>query len=340
MKKSIALLLSAVLLLAVFQLLGQGGISSADRQEVEALRVCVTVPSEFGDKSLNDATKAGVEQIKEEFNIKLSTIECKNENYKQHLMTAAESNDIVIAVGWEFSDLKRVAEEYLNTKFIWVDNVVDAVEGSPNVLCLTYKQDEGAFAAGYIAARLSQTNTIAAVAAEKDSAIVRDFVSTFEQGARYANGGIRFYESYTDSYDDPLKGEECAKELHAKGADVIVQLAGDAGSGVLKAAKSEGFTVMGTDSDLKLAMPQYDSVIACSVKKDVAASVYDTLKEYIASEDWNGGRKLVLGAQDGYVSLAYGDEDSVELVDEATRSDAEQVLKAVASGKLTIESAE
>lgn len=340
MKKIFGLLFAAVLLLAGFQILSDGGISKDNDTEIVELKLCVAVPSEFGDKSFNDSAKEGAERLKEDFDVKLSTVECKNENYKQNLMNAAKENDIVVAVGWEFSDIKQVAEEYPNTKFIWVDNVVDDPATSPNVLCITYKQNEGSFAAGYVAARLSQTNAVGVVGGEEDSSVIRDFVIGFEQGAKYANGGINVYESYTESYDDQAKGEACAKELYAKGADVIFQVAGNAGNGVFKAAKEEGFYAVGADMDQKLSMPEYDSVIACSVKKDVAASVYDTIKEYIESEEWNGGRNLGLGMADGYVSLAYGDEDSVQIVDDITKHDAEQLMKAIISGKIAVDSAQ
>lgn len=339
MKKSLALLLVAVLLLGGFQFLSEGGLSSDESEEVDFLNLCVIVPSEFGDKSFNDSAREGAENLVEDFDVKLSTVECKNEGYKQHLMAAAKENDMVVAVGWEFSELKQVATEYPDTKFIWVDNVVDSVETSPNILCITYKQNEGSFVAGYIAARLSQTNAVGVVGGEEESSVIKDFVKGFEQGAKYANGGIKVYETYANGYEDPASGELCAKELYAKGADVIFQVAGNTGKGVFKAAKEEGFYAIGVDMDQKLSMPEYDSVIACSMMKDVGMSIYDAVKEYIESEEWDGGRNRVLGMEDGYVSVAYGDENSIQIVDDITKSDAEQVMKAIISGKIVVESA-
>lgn len=338
MKKSLALLLVAVLLLGGFQFLSEGGVSSDESEEVDFLNLCVIVPSEFGDKSFNDSARVGAENLVEDFDVKLSTVECKNEGYKQQLMTAAKDNDMVVAVGWEFSEIKQVATEYPDTKFIWVDNVVDGVESCPNILCITYKQNEGSFLVGYVAARLSQTNAVGVVGGEEESSVIKDFVKGFEQGARYANGGIKVYESYANGYEDPASGELCAKELHAQGADVIFQVAGNTGNGVFKAAKAEGFYAIGVDMDQKLSAPEYDSVIACSMMKNVGASIYDTVSEYIENDSWDGGRNRVLGMEDGYISVAYGDENSAQLVDDDTKRAVAEIANDIVSGKITVKS--
>ncbi len=90
----------------------------------------------FGDKSFNDSALEGAERLKEDYGIKLNTIECKNEGYKKNMMNAAEENDFVIPIGWEFSEIKSVAEEYPDTKFIWIELK------AANILCITYKQNE------------------------------------------------------------------------------------------------------------------------------------------------------------------------------------------------------
>ncbi len=105
MKKSLALLLVAALLLGVFALIGCNKPAGTDAQQ---LSVCLIVPYSFGDKSFNDSALEGAERLKEDYGIKLNTIECKNEGYKQNMMNAAEENDFVIPIGWEFSEIKSV----------------------------------------------------------------------------------------------------------------------------------------------------------------------------------------------------------------------------------------
>lgn len=334
MKKSLALLLVAALLLGVFALIGCNKPAGTDAQQ---LSVCLIVPSSFGDKSFNDSALEGAERLKEDYGIKLNTIECKNEGYKQNMMNAAEENDFVIPIGWEFSEIKSVAEEYPDTKFIWIDNVVDGIESSPNILCITYKQNEGAFLAGYIAARMSQTNAIGAVGGD-DSEVINDFMTGYEQGAKYANAGINIYTNYVGDYENPQKGKFCAEKLHQKGADVIFQVAGNTGNGVFQAAKEDGFYAIGVDQDQKISASEYDDVIICSVKKEVGNSIYDTIRAFIEDETWDGGQNRVCGMDEGYISIAYGNSESKQQISEDLKNDVAALAKKIAGGTIVVES--
>ncbi len=335
MKKSLALLLAAALLLAIFALVGCNKDGNADG---ENLSLCVVVPSEFGDKSFNDSAKEGAERLKEDLGVKVSTIECNNENYKQNMMTAAAENDFVVPIGWEFSEIKEVAAENPDVKFIWVDNVVDGIEECPNILCITYEQNEGSFLAGYIAAKMSQTNAVGVVGGE-DSSVINDFIVGYEQGAKYANAGIQVYKTYTGDYESPEKGKLAAEELYAKGADVIFQVAGNSGNGVFRAAKEGGFYAIGVDQDQKISAPEYDDVIICSMKKDIGSTIYDVVKSYIEDEIWNGGTNWLVGMEDGYISIAYGGADSKQMVDDDTKKEVSGLAKKIASGSIKVDTA-
>ncbi len=335
MKKSIALLLAAALLLAFFALVGCNKDGNADG---ENLSLCVVVPSGFGDKSFNDSAKEGAERLQEDLGVKVSTIECKNENYKQNMIAAAAENDFVVPVGWEFSEIKEVAAENPDVKFIWVDNVVDGIEECPNILCITYEQNEGSFLAGYIAAKMSQTNAVGVVGGE-DSGVINDFIVGYEQGAKYANAGIQVYKTYTGDYESPEKGKLAAEELHAKGADVIFQVAGNSGNGVFQAAKEGGFYAIGVDQDQKISAPEYDDVIICSMKKDIGSTIYDAVKSYIEDEIWNGGTNWLVGMEDGYISIAYGGADSKQMVDDDTKKEVSGLAKKIASGSIEVDTA-
>lgn len=96
MKKIISLLLVLTLILSAFTL---AGCSDKSKGEGEELTVCVVVSSAFGDKSFNDSSKEGADKLAKDYGIKVNYIECQEENFKQHMMQAAEESDIVIPVG-------------------------------------------------------------------------------------------------------------------------------------------------------------------------------------------------------------------------------------------------
>lgn len=335
MKKIVSLLLVLTLILSAFSL---AGCSDKSDGEGEGLTVCVVVSSAFGDKSFNDSAKEGADKLKEDYGVTVKTIECQQENFKQRMMEAAEESDVVVPVGWEFYEISDVAKEYPDTKFIWVDNPAEGIEDLPNVLCILYAQNEGSFLAGYIAASMLETGVVGAVGGE-DNDTINDFLIGYKEGAQYANPDIKVVTNYANTYEDPAKGKECALALNSQGADVIFAVAGNTGNGVFAAAKEKGFYVIGVDQDQKLSAPEYDEQIICSMKKEVGTSVYDTVKALIEDDTWDGGRIWTADMATGYVSMAYGDENSTQQVSDDLKKATDDIQNKIVAGEITVSTA-
>ena len=335
MKKSLSLLLVLALILGIFALVGCAG---DDEENADAVSVAVIVSGSFGDLSFNDSAKTGGEAMERNLNLDVEYIECKGENYKQQLMKAAETYDVVIPVGWEFYEITEVAKECPDTKFIWPDNVVDGVETYPNLLCITYAQNEGSFLAGYAASKMSATGVIGAVAGD-ESATIADFLVGYEQGAAYADSSVRVETAYANTFEDEEAGKTCAKSLEAKNADIVFQVAGRAGNGVFQVAKEDGFYAIGVDQDQKLTAKQYDDVILCSVVKEVGKSLYDVVKAYVKNDTWEGGRIWKADMATGYITLAYGDENSAQLISEDLKEELQTLTQKITAGEIEVETA-
>lgn len=118
----------------------------------------------------------------------------------------------------------------------------------------------------------------------EDADTINDFIVGYTQGAEYygtENGKeISVVKNYSNTYDDPAVGKDCAIALNDQGADVIFQIASACGDGVFEAAKEKGFYAIGVDSDQKYIDPE---VIICSMKKEVGSSIYDAVKSYLAA---------------------------------------------------------
>ena len=332
MKKTISLLLDFAMILSAFALTG----CSKDNGEGEELTVSIVVSSAFGDKSFNDSAKEGADKLAQDYGVKIKTIECQEENFKQYMVQAAEESDIVVPVGWQFYEIPEVAKEYPDTKFIWVDNEAEGIADLPNVLCITYAQNEGSFLAGYIAAKMSKSGVVGAVGGEQNTTI-DDFIVGYKQGALYANPDIKVVTNYANTYEDPAKGKECALALHNQGADVIFQIAGNTGNGVFAAAQEAGFYAIGVDQDQKISAPEYDKQIICSMKKEVGLSIYDTIKTFIEEEKWEGARVWTADMATGYVSIAYGNEDSEQQISDAIKSEVEEIAGKIVSGDIVVD---
>ena len=326
MKKFVSMLmiLTMVLSLALFTSCGGG-----DEKE-ESITVAVVVADGLGDRSFYDSAKEGLDKLVEECGVTPKVIECNGENFKQQMMNAAEEADIVVPVGWQFYDIETVAPDYPDTKFIWVDN--ETSKPLENVLCITYAQNEGSFLAGYIAAKTSKTGVVGAVGG-MDNATINDFLVGYKQGAKYANKDIKVVTNYAGDFEDPAQGKECATALHSKGADVIFQVAGNTGSGVIEAAKEGKFYAIGVDSDQKWIEPE---TIICSMKKEVGNSIFDTVKDFVDNGKFEANRTWVADMATGYVQVTYGDKDMPQQVSDELKAEVEGLKDKIVKGEIKV----
>ena len=334
MKKLFALMLTFVLVLSLFAgCAAKAG--SAGESAASDLTVALVVAGTFGDRSFYDSSKAGCDKLAAE-GIQVKTIECKNEYHTQQIYNAADTADVVVLVGWEFYDAETVALEYPTKRFIWIDNPpADRSNPISNMLYITYAQNEGSFLAGYIAAKFSKSGTVGAVGG-KDNATINDFIVGYKQGALYANPDIKVEVIYSNSYDDPAIGKDCALALNEKGADVIFQIASKCGDGVFDAAKEKGFYAIGVDSDQKYIDPE---VIICSMCKEVGDSIYDAVKQYVDKGDDCGlwGTTWIADMATGYVGIGYGEEGSVQQVSDEVKLEVEGLAKMIVDGEIKVD---
>ena len=328
MKKCIALLLTFVMVACLFAGCGEQSAQNGGSD----LTLALVVAGNFGDRSFYDSSNAGVAKLEEE-GVTVKRIECGNEKHTEQIYNAADAADIVVLVGWEFYDVETVATEYPDKKFIWIDNATSAPVA--NILNITYAQNEGSFLAGYIAAKFSKSGTVGAVGG-KDNATINDFIVGYKQGALYANPDVKVEVIYSNSYDDPAIGKDCALTLNEKGADVIFQIASKCGDGVFEAAKEKGFYAIGVDSDQKYIAPE---VIVCSMRKEVGDSIYYAVKEYMAKGDECGlfGTTWVADMATGYVGLAYGEAGSIQQVSAELKVEVEELVRKIISGEIKVD---
>ena len=328
MKKLIAFLLTFVMITCLFAGCGSGGVQGGK----DGLTLALVVAGNFGDRSFYDSSNAGATKLEEE-GVTVKRIECGNEKHTEQIYNAADAADIVVLVGWEFFDVEAVAAEYPDKRFIWIDNATSAPVA--NVLNITYAQNEGSFLAGYVAAKLSETGIIGAMGGQ-DQDTINDFIVGYKQGALYANPDVKVEVIYSNDYDDPAIGKECALTLHEKGADVIFQIASKCGDGVFEAAQEEGFYAIGVDSDQKYIAPE---VIICSMRKEVGESIYHAVKQYMEKGDDCGlfGTTWIADMATGYVGLAYGEEGSVQQVSDELKVEVEVLAKKIVAGEIQVD---
>jgi basic membrane protein A len=206
----------------------------------------------------------------------------------------AERNyDLVIGVGFEqMPVVERVAKDYPNVNFVIIDGVIDL----PNVACLVFKEHQGSYLVGMIAAMKSQTGKIGFIGG-MDIDLIHKFEKGYEEGARAANPNIEVMANYVGvtpaAWNNPGQGKELAIAQIGKGADVIFTAAGNSGLGAFDAAEQAGKGpdgrarrfVIGVDANQNWVKPGF---VLTSMVKRVDNAVYQIVKDKVESK-FQGG---------------------------------------------------
>ena len=256
------------------------------------------------DKSFNEAAFNGATRWAEETGGTFRDIELTSEAQReQALRRFAEAgyNPVVMA-GFAFaSSLETVAADFPDTKFAIIDMVVD----QPNVQSIVYKEQEGSYLVGMMAAMASKTGTVGFVGG-MDIPLIQKFACGYVQGVKAVNPDATVIQNMTGTtpaaWNDPVKGGELTKAQISQGADVVYAAAGSTGLGVLQTAADEGILSIGVDSNQN---PLHPGQVLTSMMKRVDVAVFNA---FTAGADLPNGFN-VLGLAEGGVDYAMDDNN-------------------------------
>jgi basic membrane protein A and related proteins len=284
------------------------------------------------DKSFNEGVAQGAERFKKETEVAVAEFETSNETqFEQALRRFAQrGQDPIIAVGFaQAVALEKVAKEFPNIHFTIIDAVVDL----PNVQSVVFKEQEGSFLVGVLAALASKTGKIGFVGG-MDVPLIRRFQCGFEQGIKYVNPNAELIANMTGTtpaaWNDPGRGAELAKGQFDRGVDVVYAAAGSTGIGVLQAAKDRGKLGIGVDSNQNHLHP---GNMLTSMLKRVDNATYESFKAAQAHQ-WKGGTQL-LGLKEGGVDWAL-DKNNEKLITPEMKARVEAARADIVSGKIAV----
>lgn len=287
----------------------------------------------LGDKSFNDSAYRGVKRAEKDFGIKVNIGQpSKMSEDKLYLSRFASMGyDLVIGVGFLMHDaIKEIARQYPNIHFAIIDSIVKET----NVKSIVFKEEEGSFLVGALAAMKTKTNKIGFIGGMKVP-LIKKFEFGYEQGARYINPNIKIDVLYAGSgqqaFHDPIKGEELANTLYSKGADIIYHAAGSTGNGVINSAKKNKKFVIGVDSNQNYLAPGY---VLTSMVKHVDNAVYKIIGEIVKGE-FKGG-VFNLGLKEKGVDFSL-DKYNETLLTNEMKVKIEEIRKDIIEGKIKID---
>ena len=285
------------------------------------------------DKSFNEGVYNGAKRFSDETGIKLMEFEVTNETQREQGIRrmAQKGANVVVCVGFAQADsCDKVAKEFPDTKFSiidvgWLDN--------PNMRQYVFKEHEGSYLVGALAAMASKTGKVGFVGG-MDIPLIRKFHGGYEQGAKYVNPNINVLMNMTgttpEAWNNPTKGAELTKAQIDKGADVIYQAAGGTGIGVLQAAADAGVYGIGVDANQNYMHP---GSVLTSMLKRVDVAVYNAFKSTMDGNYETGVFTLGL-AEDG-VGWAL-DEHNASLITDDMKAKVEAAKADIIAGKINV----
>lgn len=299
------------------------------------------------DRSFNAAAWEGVKRAEKELGVCLYDIEPGNPTSIEPAMRAfAERNfDLTIGVGFAQGPImQKVAVDYPHQKFAIIDGVIFEKDGKTplkNVASLVFREHEGSYLVGMIAAAKSKTGTLGFLGG-MDIPLIHRFAKGYEEGALSVRPDAKFVINYvgvTDgAWNNPGRGKELSLSQIEKGADVIFTAAGNSGLGAFDAVEQYGRGtngeankfVIGVDSNQNMVKPGF---VLTSMVKRVDNAVYDVIKEVLGGK-FNGGFHVFGLDKDGVAYSTDSHNDGLITPDVLRR--VEEAKAKIVSGEIKV----
>ncbi len=338
MKKALTILLAVCLVFGLFCT-----SMAADNSKKVAL-ICNT--GGLGDKSFNDSGYAGLLKAQEELGIEFTVVEpddiSQGETYLRQFAEAGYG--AVISLEYPHADyLKAMADEYPETVFVATDQEV----ANDKVLSVIFDYHQSSYLAGYAAALIASgdynfiadraikgNHTIGVICALESDGF-HNFTEAYTQGAVAADPDVKVLYDWSVGFTDTQLSKQVAKNMiENEGADVVFQVAGTAGLGIIQGAYEDNVYAIGVDSDQDYIQPGY---ILTSVIKGVDVAVYEVCSRLLDGTLSGGVLSLPLDNGTGLSDMStIAEYVTDEALFEEFKAKIEEQKQAILNGEITV----
>ena len=362
MKKFAALLLALVMVLSLAACGNQNtpagsgsNAGSTSGDEAKVYNVVYLVNGNLGDKSFFDSAEAGLDQLKADGRITLTTIEMggldeDKPKWKDTLyeVSASGEYDVVICGTYQMPDfLKEVADQYPDQKYVIFDDNTYAGQNA-NVMNITYKQNDMGYLMGIFAATLTTDTSIEKINEDAvigfvggvDSPVINDFLIGYIEGAKSVNPDIKVDVRYTNDYvDTSIAKEYGLSMINDNHCDLIWGVAGNAGNGAAEAAYETGKAYfLGVDSDQELTLSSdLAAITLTSGLKNIGNSLIWFFDEMDAGRTYFG-QEVSLGLAEGGVGIVT-DKNFATFANDDLKAAITAAEEAIKAGDVVVDSA-
>ncbi|XMB71669.1 BMP family ABC transporter substrate-binding protein [Mycoplasmatota bacterium WC30] len=327
------------------------------------IKVVLLVNGNLGDMSFFDSANEGIQRLNDFYDdsvLLATTIEMgtNQANWETTLYRVSQQDyDLIICATTQMREpLQRVSASYPDKKYIIFDSEVeeDKADSYDNVHSILFRQNEGGFLAGVLAAKMANGSSgmslpvtgsqkIGFIGGMRNN-IIYDFAVGYVEGISFVNEAettsVSLMNSFVGNFNDSTQAKALANVQYTNGADVIFVAASQAGLGVIDSAQTKTKYVIGVDSDQYMyyaeTNPTRAELIITSVLKKVGDVIYDSVETYV-----NGNLEfatlVTYGLSEGIIDIA-DNENYQNLVPESLRIYIATLKADIISGELEITS--
>lgn len=334
MKRKISILLVLVMLLGTFAACGKTDEGGKTGKEGSKKKIALLTETAGTQVFLLDMINS-LKDNQEKYGYEAIISECPDnaafENNCRSLVQ--EGVDLIIGGGWKAGEaINKVATEFPDkTNYAIIDSVLEA----ENVKCITYREQEGAYLVGILAAMVmdDDKNVIGSVNVSQGEGSWKWRWGLME-GAKTVKKDAKFLFNYTGDYNEPAKAKEFAIQQFEQGAQFINAACAGGDKGVFEAAKEKGFYTSGQDIDL--TTPDNPNIVSCQLKDTYATTEY-LVKQFM--EKWTTDNEE-WGLAEGAIGVVHITHKSKNPITDRLSEDELKKLKQTAedikSGKLNL----
>jgi basic membrane protein A len=277
MKRLLTLLFASALVVLATSCGALGGLGGG------GLKIgMVTDIGQLEDKSFNEFSWKGVQDGAKAVGGTATNIVTKDiADYKQNIQQFVDQKyDIIVTVGFLIgTDTLAAAKANPSVQFFGVDQFV-ADPAPANYQGLLFAEAQAGYLVGIVAGTISKSGKIGAVGGRSDVPPVVNYIKGYENGAKSVKSSTTVTTVYVEDFNAPDKGEAAAKTMISNGVDVVFQVAGLTGSGVLRAACNAKIYGIGVDVDQYLSLPATKDCTVTSAEKRLQTAVRDAIVRF------------------------------------------------------------
>ena len=321
-----------------------------------------------GDNSFNDSAYRGLVELAKTYKgwiqddpskvnfgseVQIKYLEPKAGGQDREILMRALAEDgyqYIFGIGFLFSDaMAKVAKDFPDIHFGLVDGYIPDLDASSNITCLSFKENEGSFLVGAIAALKAKGKPIGFLGG-MDIPLIHRFENGFDAGAMYVNKAYRAPNMIMGQYagkdptafNDPTTGYNISSNFYKQGAEIVFHASGGTGDGLFKAAQEAKKWSIGVDSDQgviyasakEAATKARAKWILTSMIKRVDNAVFQSSKDFIDAGGKLDGGYRSFGLKEEGVGFAENQFNKANLAD--VRAKILQLRKDIIDGKIQV----